>query len=66
MTAAQTVTAAVCCQTLRGEEGKKEQGYVIGILASQRHFTYPPSQICPHVKLAILVFLMSLWKLSYH
>lgn len=27
MTAAQTVRAAVCCQTLRGEDGKREQGY---------------------------------------
>lgn len=25
--AAQTLTAAVCCQTLRGEEGEKEQGH---------------------------------------
>lgn len=47
MTTAQTVTAAVCCQTLRGEEGKKEQGY------SQRNFSekdtslIPPSHISP-------------------
>lgn len=29
-TAAQTVTATVCCQTLRGEEGEKEKGYSHG------------------------------------
>lgn len=34
VTAAQTVTAAMCCQTLRGEEGKRKKDIVIEILAS--------------------------------
>lgn len=45
MTAAQTVTAAVCCQTLRGEEGKREQGYSHRNFDKLRHFTYPPFSI---------------------
>lgn len=46
MAAAQTVTAAVCCQTLRGEEGKKNKHEVMDCfffsLTNQRHFKSSP------------------------
>lgn len=58
MTAAQTVSAAMCCQTLRGEEGKREQGYSHRNFGKLRHFTYPPFSDYPGNKLDVkLAFL---------